>query len=179
MAEMATQVYAVPIVERPHLDDWLHEDGPFLAIGEAAHPLSVRSTHHIPHITTVLMRTHLEPKSGSIYALSLAAADGMMLGRLFYHLRRKDQIPVFLAALSEMRHKRVQEVWNVQSTNPAAMSMPPGVEQSEGLAAAEAMGDGRALTMTQDVRVYLHSIAFCVVCALACMCERAEEADRG
>lgn len=128
MAELATQIYAVPIVERPHLDDWLHEDGPFLAIGEAAHPLS----------------------SGSIYALSLAAADGMMLGRLFYHLRRKDQIPVFLAALSEMRHKRVQEVWDVQSTNPAAMSMPPGVEHSEGLAAAEAMGDGRALTMTQD-----------------------------
>ncbi|PCH43482.1 FAD/NAD(P)-binding domain-containing protein, partial [Wolfiporia cocos MD-104 SS10] len=139
LAELAQWVLALPVVDIPHLEDPLHDDGPLLVIGEAAHPFPV----------------------GSIYTIGLAACDGMMLGRLFSHLRRRRQIPGFLDALAEMRRKRVAQVYEIQLSNPAAMSVPPGVdmEYTDALRAAQGMGDSLAEALTQDVH-------FCVLQAI-------------
>lgn len=32
----------VPVVEHPELEDWVHDSGRLVVIGEAAHPLPVR-----------------------------------------------------------------------------------------------------------------------------------------
>ena len=41
MAGMATSVISMPIVERPEIEDWVHDCRRFVVIGEAAHPLTV------------------------------------------------------------------------------------------------------------------------------------------
>lgn len=41
LAELAQWVLALPVVDIPHLEDPLHDDGPLLVIGEAAHPFPV------------------------------------------------------------------------------------------------------------------------------------------
>ncbi|GBE81361.1 hypothetical protein BKA93DRAFT_602477 [Sparassis latifolia] len=108
IAKAASVVICVPVVERPHLENWVHPDGPLLVIGEAAHPI-------LP---------------GSQYAMTLATGDGFVLSRLFRNLSRKDQIPVFLSALQEIRQNRLNNVLKIASTNPFALSMPPGVEEA-------------------------------------------------
>ncbi|CCM06086.1 uncharacterized protein FIBRA_08333 [Fibroporia radiculosa] len=116
LAEMAHNVIAVPIIDQPHLEDWLHKDGRFLVIGEAAHPLT----------------------TGSTYTAGLAAGDGMMLGRLFSHLHEPEQITPFLTAVEEQRQQRIARALEIQNTNPVAMSMPAGVEDNkQSLAVAE------------------------------------------
>ena len=44
MASMASSVLSMPIVERPEIDDWVHDSRRFVVIGEAAHPLTVSSS---------------------------------------------------------------------------------------------------------------------------------------
>lgn len=84
--------------------------------------------------------------------MSVAAGDGMMLGRLFRYLHRREQIAGFLAAFAENRHRRVQAIRRVQSTNPASMAMPPGVLQARALKdVVEKMGDEEAAWYTEEV----------------------------
>ncbi|KAH9830725.1 uncharacterized protein C8Q71DRAFT_862180 [Rhodofomes roseus] len=129
MVEMATRVMVLPVIDKPELDDWVHDCERYVVIGEAAHPLT----------------------TGSLYALSIAAGDGMMLGRLFSYLHRPEQIGSFLAAFAENRHRRVQAIKRAQSTNPASMSMPPGVLQAKTLkGVVESMGDAEAAWYTEE-----------------------------
>ncbi|KZT68283.1 FAD/NAD(P)-binding domain-containing protein [Daedalea quercina L-15889] len=129
MVEMAQNVMAMPITDRPEIEDWVHECGRYVVIGEAAHPLT----------------------TGSLYAVSMATGDGVMLGRLFSYLHRKEQIPSFLAAFAENRHQRVQSIKKTQSTNPASMSMPPGILQANTLkAVVESMGNEEAAWYTEE-----------------------------
>ncbi|KAH9924441.1 uncharacterized protein B0H18DRAFT_1012193 [Fomitopsis serialis] len=129
LVEMATRVMAMPVTDKPEIEDWVHECGQFVVIGEAAHPLT----------------------TGSLYAVSIAAGDGMMLGRLFSYLHRREQIPSFLAAFAENRQRRVQSVKKAQSTNPASMSMPPGILQAKTLKnVVESMGNEEAAWYTEE-----------------------------
>ncbi|KZT04630.1 FAD/NAD(P)-binding domain-containing protein [Laetiporus sulphureus 93-53] len=129
LAELASTVIAIPVVERPHIDEWLHPDGSLLVIGEAAHPLT----------------------TGSLYAITLAVEDAMMLGRLFHHLHRRDQIGNFLTALAEKRQARVRTVEITQRVNPLSIALPPGVDQARYLkAAVENMTAADAVSLTQD-----------------------------
>ncbi|KAI0958323.1 hypothetical protein AcV7_004175 [Taiwanofungus camphoratus] len=136
IAELASSVMVCPIIERPHLEDWVHPDGQLIVMGEAAHPLT----------------------PGSLYALSTAAGDGMTLGRLFYHIHRKDQINSFLSALQEISQKRVAEVQRATRTNPFAMALPPGIDRVRASdlpkkfeQEAQAMGaEDIAIAKTQD-----------------------------
>ncbi|CCM04373.1 uncharacterized protein FIBRA_06547 [Fibroporia radiculosa] len=119
LAQMSDRALVTPIVERPHLEDWVHENGRMLVIGEAAHPLT----------------------TGSVYAPGLAAGDAMMLGRLFSHLRSHEQITPFLFAVEEVRQKRIARALKVQMVNPAVLSLPAGVEHKESLKVAENITD--------------------------------------
>ncbi|KIY52581.1 FAD/NAD(P)-binding domain-containing protein [Fistulina hepatica ATCC 64428] len=72
----------LPIYEYKELEDWVSHR--LVLIGEAAHPLPI----------------------GSAQACPLAVEDGAVLGKLFSHLKREDQISGFLAAFQELRQAR-------------------------------------------------------------------------
>ncbi|KAI0666710.1 FAD/NAD-P-binding domain-containing protein [Trametes maxima] len=105
VAEQADRITSIPMVNRPFLEDWVHPDGRVIVIGEAAHPIPV----------------------GSLYAPGMAVGDSAVLGRLFAHLHRHDQIDFFLNAVPEIRLERVKSVMRAASGNIFAVSLPPGV----------------------------------------------------
>ncbi|KAI0633896.1 FAD/NAD(P)-binding domain-containing protein [Trametes polyzona] len=108
LAQHAKEVSLVPMVDRPYLDDWIHPRGRVIALGEAAHPIPV----------------------GSIYSLGMTACDAAVLGRLFAHLHRKDQIDSFLNAIPEIRTPRIERVIRAATGNIFAVSLPPGVAEA-------------------------------------------------
>ncbi|OSX66614.1 hypothetical protein POSPLADRAFT_1043992 [Postia placenta MAD-698-R-SB12] len=129
LAERAHTVIAVPVSGKAHMQEWTHPDGPVLIVGDAAHPIT----------------------AGNMYAMGLAAEDGMMLGRLFHHLHRKDQIQSFLAALSTKRMERIAKVNQVQRVNPLAMALPAGVEQARYLkTTVEHMDNAMAVVFLEE-----------------------------
>ncbi|OSC97078.1 FAD/NAD(P)-binding domain-containing protein [Trametes coccinea BRFM310] len=115
LAQHAQAIVCIPMVERPFLEDWVHPQGRVMAIGEAAHPIP----------------------AGSIYALGMAAGDGAVLGRLFSHLHRKDQIDAFLNAVPEIRAERVERVLRAALGNIFAVSLPPGIAEAHDRALRE------------------------------------------
>ncbi|KAI0360832.1 FAD/NAD(P)-binding domain-containing protein [Trametes cingulata] len=115
LARQAREIICIPMVERPFLEDWVHPDGRVIAIGEAAHPIP----------------------AGSLYALGMAAGDAAVLGRLFSHLHRKDQIASFLNAVPEIRAGRVERVLRAAEGNIFAVSLPPGVAEARNRALRE------------------------------------------
>ncbi|EMD37806.1 hypothetical protein CERSUDRAFT_114460 [Gelatoporia subvermispora B] len=109
LARLASFVVRVPVVHRPHLEDWVHSSGKLIAIGQACHPL-------LP---------------GSLYTLTMATGDAMVLGRIFANLHRREQVPNFLSATQELRQRRIAEVQNVAQNNIFAMALPPGVMENQ------------------------------------------------
>ncbi|KZT68286.1 FAD/NAD(P)-binding domain-containing protein [Daedalea quercina L-15889] len=129
LAAAAHTVIGIPVRERPEVEDWVHPDGPMIAIGEAAHPLT----------------------TGSLTALNLAAGDGMILGRLFKNLHRKEQIGSFLAAVVENRQKRIRDIQKSERANPLTMSLPAGVEQARYLkATVQHMGNDGIVSFAEE-----------------------------
>lgn len=43
LARLARPPVCVPVVKYPHLEEWVHDSGRMLVIGQAAHPLPVSS----------------------------------------------------------------------------------------------------------------------------------------
>ncbi|KAI8975918.1 FAD/NAD(P)-binding domain-containing protein [Trametes punicea] len=137
LARHAQSVVSIPMVERPFLEDWVHPRGRVIAIGEAA--------HSIP--------------AGSLYTIGMAAGDGAVLGRLFSHLHRKDQIDSFLNAVHEIRAGRVERVLRAAQGNIFALSLPPGIAEARdralreraerGVEALGTGGEGRAGCMSE------------------------------
>ncbi|KAI0325108.1 FAD/NAD(P)-binding domain-containing protein [Cubamyces sp. BRFM 1775] len=115
LAQHAQDIICIPMIERPFLEDWVHPRGRIIAIGEAAHPIP----------------------AGSLYALGMAAGDAAVLGRLFSHLHRKDQIDSFLNAIPEIRAGRVERVLRAAAGNIFAVSLPPGVAEARDRALRE------------------------------------------
>ncbi|KAI0769575.1 FAD/NAD-P-binding domain-containing protein [Trametes elegans] len=107
LAEHAQHIVCIPMVHRPFLDEWVYPYGRVLAVGEAAHPVPV----------------------GSLYSVGMACGDVAVLGRLFSHLHRKDQIDSFLNAVQEIRAERVENVLRASEGNIFAVSLPPGVAE--------------------------------------------------
>ncbi|TFK82561.1 FAD/NAD(P)-binding domain-containing protein [Polyporus arcularius HHB13444] len=108
LAKHAAHVAAIPMVDHPMLEDWVHPDGRFICIGEAAHPTQV----------------------GSVYAFGMSTGDAAVLGRLFKYLHRPEQIDTFLSAVQEIRESRVQHVMKTSAGNIFAVSLPPGMAEA-------------------------------------------------
>ncbi|RPD73828.1 FAD/NAD(P)-binding domain-containing protein [Lentinus tigrinus ALCF2SS1-7] len=115
LAQHATDVSAIPVVDHPMLEDWVHPDGRVICIGEAAHPTPV----------------------GSIYAFGMSTGDAAVLGRLFTHLHRHEQIDSFLSAVQEIRESRVENVMKASAGNIFAVSLPPGMAEARDRQLAE------------------------------------------
>ena len=62
----------MPIVERPEIEDWVHDCRQFVVIGEAAHPMSVRP-HHPP--STQEQHLNARSQSNSTYSTGMATGD--------------------------------------------------------------------------------------------------------
>ncbi|KAI0708158.1 hypothetical protein C8T65DRAFT_650216 [Cerioporus squamosus] len=115
LAKHAASVSAIPVVDHPMLEDWVHPTGRVIAIGEAAHPTPV----------------------GSPYAFGMSTGDAAVLGRLFTHLHRPEQIDSFLSAVQEIRQSRVQNVMKASAGNIFAVSLPPGMAEARDRALRE------------------------------------------
>ena len=48
LVKEAFYVISVPMVDRPELEEWLHPEGRFIVIGEAAHPVPVSTPVPLP-----------------------------------------------------------------------------------------------------------------------------------
>ncbi|OJT10668.1 3-hydroxybenzoate 6-hydroxylase [Trametes pubescens] len=108
LVKHARAISLVPMVDRPYLEDWIHPEGHVIALGESAHPIPV----------------------GSLYSVGMGAGDGAVIGRLFAHLHRRDQINSFLNAVQEIREPRVERVIRAATGNIFAVSLPPGVAEA-------------------------------------------------
>ena len=89
--------------------------------------------------------------------MNMAAGDATVLGRLFQHLHRKDQIDSFLSAVQEIRQKRVTDVTKTARENRFTMALPAGVEQDDVQHKAEriAAGEKQVETLMEGVRLSL------------------------
>ncbi|KAF8872574.1 hypothetical protein BD779DRAFT_331964 [Infundibulicybe gibba] len=107
LGEIANQPICVPLKDYPELEDWVHESGRMVVIGEAAHPLP----------------------PGSIQESAMIVEDGAVLAKLFSHLRSEDQIASFLWAFEDLRKPRCDMVHKKELGDIYFMTMGPGEVQ--------------------------------------------------
>ena len=60
----------------------------------------------------------------------MATGDAAVLGRLFTHLHRHEQIDSFLSAVQEIRQSRVENVMKASAGNIFAVSLPQGMAEA-------------------------------------------------
>ncbi|KAH7881977.1 hypothetical protein F5I97DRAFT_1817828, partial [Phlebopus sp. FC_14] len=109
MAHAASVLARRPVKMAQPLNDWMHENGRAIVLGDAAHLLP----------------------TGSIQASALALEDAAVLGRLFSHLSSTAQISHFLYAFQDIREDRCEGVLAAEQANLEFKMMPPGPEQVE------------------------------------------------
>ncbi|KAF8650592.1 hypothetical protein AX16_005177 [Volvariella volvacea WC 439] len=107
LAELSQSPVCVNVREYEDLEDWVHDSGRLIIIGEAAHPLP----------------------AGAIQLSTMAVEDAAALGRLFCHLKSDEQIPDFLWALQNLRRTRCSAVYRKEAGDLVFMSIPPGEAQ--------------------------------------------------
>ncbi|KAI0722415.1 FAD/NAD(P)-binding domain-containing protein [Fomitopsis betulina] len=106
-AHGADHVTRVPINVYEDLDEWVHESGKLLVIGQAAHPIP----------------------AGSIQVSAMALEDAAVLGKLFYHLSTLEQTSDFLYAFEDLRKQRCAEALVGDTSMLLLISMESGPEQ--------------------------------------------------
>ncbi|GLB44757.1 putative FAD binding domain containing protein [Lyophyllum shimeji] len=109
LGALAKPPICVPVTDFPDLEDWVHDSGRMVIIGEAAHPMP----------------------PGAIQTIAMAVEDGAVLAKLFSHLRAEDQISNFLYAFEDLRHPRCTAVLKKEFGDIFFMTLPPG-EMQEG-----------------------------------------------
>ncbi|KAG6885635.1 hypothetical protein C0993_012053 [Termitomyces sp. T159_Od127] len=109
LGELATHASCVPVQDFKALEEeeWVHESGRLLLIGEAAHPYP----------------------PGAIQTCAMAIEDGAVLAKLFSHLRSADQITSFLYAFESLRLNRCTNVCTKEFGDLYFMTLPPGPQQ--------------------------------------------------
>ncbi|KNZ80175.1 6-hydroxynicotinate 3-monooxygenase, partial [Termitomyces sp. J132] len=105
LCRLSEEVICTGVWIQPELEDWVHQSGRMLVIGEAAHPLP----------------------SGSLQSTAMTIEDAAVLAKLFSHLRQRDQITTFLWAFQELRQPRCDSV----TTKEAGIILCMTMEQSE------------------------------------------------
>ncbi|KAL0945526.1 hypothetical protein HGRIS_001008 [Hohenbuehelia grisea] len=103
LARLAAPSHCVPVRNYSELEDWVHESGHMVLIGQAAHPIP----------------------PGSIQDCAMTIEDGAVLAKLFSHLRSEDQISSFLYAFEELRQPRCTAVITKEVGIIHYMTMPP------------------------------------------------------
>ncbi|KAG6836368.1 hypothetical protein H0H93_008729 [Arthromyces matolae] len=109
LGRLGKKVTCTTVRMHPELVDWVHESGHLVVIGEAAHPLP----------------------PGSVQGAAMTIEDAAVLGKLFSHLRHRDQITNFLWAFQDLRQPRCDSVMTKEAGIVMYMTMPPGQAQQQ------------------------------------------------
>ncbi|KAG2114824.1 hypothetical protein DEU56DRAFT_841667 [Suillus clintonianus] len=109
MTKLAATPARVQVKMVPPIEDWVDEHGRMVILGEAAHPLP----------------------AGSLQGGAMAVEDAAVLGKLFSHLRDKDQISTFLHAFQDLREDRCASVVHTEQCNMYFQMMPAGPQQEQ------------------------------------------------
>ncbi|KAI1794869.1 FAD/NAD(P)-binding domain-containing protein [Ganoderma leucocontextum] len=139
VAKFARKAVRVSIRQHRDLDDWVHDDGRLVLIGEAAHPF---------------------PPS-TIQGTAMAVEDGAVLAKLFSHISEERQIESFLYAFQELRQERVKAVRQGEFGSVLYMTAEGemAAARDEGMRAKAAAGknvlegDGDAESIWEEYRV--------------------------
>ncbi|KDQ27022.1 hypothetical protein PLEOSDRAFT_176495 [Pleurotus ostreatus PC15] len=102
--KMAEYCIRTKYVVRPPPDEWVHESGRMVLLGEAAHPLLPCSTQ----------------------GAGMAIEDAAALGSLMSRLRTWDQLPMLLNAFQDLRRDRCMDVGLTELNNATLVTLPPG-----------------------------------------------------
>ncbi|KAJ7826179.1 hypothetical protein B0H14DRAFT_2595955 [Mycena olivaceomarginata] len=97
-----------PVIKCEPLEDWVSHHGRLLLVGTAAHPI---------------------PVPRSIQENAMSVEDGTVLGRLFSHLRSRDQVNQFLWAFQDIRQPRCAAATESEMHNMHFQCMPNGADQ--------------------------------------------------
>ncbi|KAG5643093.1 hypothetical protein DXG03_001589 [Asterophora parasitica] len=108
LGALARKATCIPTVEYPEVEDWIHDSGRLVLIGEAVHP-------HPP---------------GAIQSCAMAIEDGAVLAKLFSHLRSEDQITNFLYAFENLRQQRCVASTKKEFGDIFFMTLPLGEMQA-------------------------------------------------
>ncbi|KAL0945525.1 hypothetical protein HGRIS_001007 [Hohenbuehelia grisea] len=127
--EGATSTKCITIRDYEHLDEWVHESGNLVLVGEAAHPL-------IPC---------------SMQAFGMAIEDAAVLGKLFAHTKSKDKITSLLWAFQDLQQPRYERITTQEFTLIKTMMFPPGEDRQkrDDLLSTKA-GNASAVHITHD-----------------------------
>lgn len=109
MAKLAATPACVQVKMIAPIEDWVDTHGRMVMMGEAAHPLP----------------------AGSLQGGAMAVEDAAVFGRLFSHLRDKDQISTFLHAFQDLREDRCASVVHAEQCNLYFQMMPAGPQQEQ------------------------------------------------
>jgi salicylate hydroxylase len=102
-------------------EDWVHESGRMVILGEAAHPFIVST------LRKVWLFANIWPHSfqpGQTQPIAMGVEDGAVLAKVFSHLKRKDQISSFLWAFQDLRRDRVTALMQGDKANLWYMAQP-------------------------------------------------------
>ena len=116
----------VPVLEYPELEDWVHDSGRLIVLGDAAHPMTVRD-HLSRQRLRLISQRNAQP--GGIQAAAMALEDGAVLAKLFSHIRTSDQIPTLLYAYQDLRQPHVRRVQQKDLSDLHFQCMAPGEVQ--------------------------------------------------
>lgn len=121
-ARLAVNVSRIPVYDESDLEDWVHDDGPLVLIGEAAHPMPVSRPLSFVPVRFIFINKFTKP--GSIQATCMAIEDSAVLAKLFGHLISPDQVSSFLYAFPELRQGRTKSTRLNEMGNIYFMAMP-------------------------------------------------------
>ncbi|KAF8626592.1 hypothetical protein AX17_006510 [Amanita inopinata Kibby_2008] len=107
LVEMSSPPTCLPSNEYEELEDWVHEDGRVVLVGDAAHPMP----------------------AGANQEIATGVEDAALLARLFSRLYSEDQIPIFLLAFQELRQTRCELMHQRALTNMSMLMLPSGSEK--------------------------------------------------
>jgi salicylate hydroxylase len=133
LAKLATPPACISMKDVPELENWVHDSGRMVLVGDAAHPLPV-STPLAPAFSVSLAYKETKfstPRSqpGVIQNVAMAIEDAAVLGKIFSHLLREDQISTFLYAFQDIRQDRVAQMLRNENFNIEYMTLPECEQQ--------------------------------------------------
>ncbi|PCH42535.1 FAD/NAD(P)-binding domain-containing protein [Wolfiporia cocos MD-104 SS10] len=107
VADLADNAVRVAVKDYTDLEDWVHDSGRLVLVGQAAHPFP----------------------PASMQGAAMAVEDAAVLAKIFAHLSDKDQIKSFLWAFQELRYKRCTSARQTEVDTIFWMTLDDGPEQ--------------------------------------------------
>lgn len=131
MVDLAPQLVKTKWMKHEEVEYWSDESGRIVLVGEAAHPWFVSiypsSASPVQNVSTLINNQLIQP--GGTHGPAMALEDAVVLGTLFGHLKKPEQISAFVNAFQEIREDRTKVVNNVDVSNAKLVRLPPGPER--------------------------------------------------